>query len=683
MAQGFEQRTPAPRSGNSRPSKSVRRVLMIALAAVVLLLSSGSASADPALVALSTLTLNAEQVSDLTKPVELHGQGPLDAARVLTGVSDKEQLDKGITDQFLSRVSKSVRQGYEREFATTGADEMIRIRVVEFVNHSWAAAMSHTENPQGPPNFPPGTNVGHLDGAHGGTQVGVRNSVGRILVVVTIATPMDAAAPQVTPALYEALSRQAGAILNAQMKALPTTADVTSGEALDKSGDRVLLGSALVASIAILALGYTASISVRDSGTRERFRRQERPSSDVIRIVDLTGSIRHDRTRMTVVSLAKLAALCGWAWFCYFEIPGVRLASMMGLIVGGICLYSAVDIWWKSRNGQAGTTVLGLVPASLAIGAAASVFGVGGLLIVLAATGFWFFVGTYFWMPALAFALLAIRAMSLTAKPLRLAKRLAAPSVTEALARDNRAEVMLLRSFQDDDLEIRMHASARHTALEVLSTEPYERFEELLAWTLWSYGPVLAIGQPDTVLQPLGAAREYHDDDSWQDAVRERIRHSRIVAFVVGRSPGLLWEARTVCELNALGKAMFVFPPEEPDEMNNRIRVLCAALDLNPNCIPHPSRRTRPIVAMYFADDGTPVVVTARGRDDIAYRRAIDYAATQVTATERPPLRRPRPDLIMPEQIVDDILTSFDPTYRRPPRKKVVKAVLDVVMGLV
>ena len=653
------------------------------MAVAAICCGAGTAAADTGLVDLRARTLSAEQISGLVGPAEVGREGPFDAVAALTGISDKERLDNGVDDRLLSQITRSVRQGYEREFETADGSELIRIRLVEMVNHSWAESLSHAEHPQGPPTFPPDTFVGHQDGEHRGTELGVRNSVGRTLIAITVRTRMDDRAPQVDPALYQRLSRQAGPVLAAQMKALPQTPDVATGKAFDRSSDRTMLGVVLVVGIALLALGYTASASIRDSATRERFRRQRRATSDSAEVVDLTGSVRGARFRNLMANLIKLAALCCWAWYCYFETPGLRLIPMMVLFVGGICLSATLEIWWRSRRDRSGTHSLRLLPTAVGIGGAASILGVGGLLIVAAVTGFALYIGTYFWIPALALMLAAIRAMRLTAKPIRLAKRLAAPSVAEALEHDDRAEVMLLRSFQDDDLEMRMHASARHTALEFVSTEPYERFEELIAWTLWRFGPVLAIGQPGTVLQPLGAAREYHDDDSWQQAVRDHIRRSAVVAFVVGRSPGLLWEARTVCELQALGKAVFIFPPEDPDEINSRIDVLSAALNLNPDCIPRQSSRVRPMIAMYFSDDGVPVVLTAQGRDDIAYSRATDYAAIHVTAPGRPELRRPRHDLLLPEQIVDDLLTTFDPTYRRPPRKKAVKKAMDIAMNFI
>lgn len=659
------------------------RCAVVALLSLLLWTLPLTANASPGLVPLDRVTLASGQVEAIVgQGVTLVHQGPFDPMDALR-ISDQEQLDHGISDSYLDKVDDATRQGYDREFESTTHSQMIRIRTIEFVNHAWASDFSGPEDIPAGTDLPVGTHVEHQEGKNGGGTVAARVTVGRVLVIVLIRTRMDSAAPSATPQLFATLDRQASALLAAQLATIPPTEDLASGNAYDLSSQRVQLGILLMCSIAFLAVGYSVLIGLRDRGTRERWRRQRAPEPTGAQIVDVTSRVRRARRKVLLKNILVLTAIVAWAGFCYFGTGRLRLLPTMGIFVGGICLVAVLQLWLLTRRDTSAVHMPGFMLSAVGMVGAVTLLTFCALMIVAAITGGFFFVGAFFWIPALGLLLLGLRAMQFTAKPMRLAKRLAAPSVAESLARDRRPGVMLLRSFQDDDLEIRMHTSSRHSALEFVSTESHERFEELVAWTLWRYGPVIAIGQPGTVLAPLGAAREYHDDDSWQQAVHNHIADSELVAFVVGRSPGLLWEVATVRRLGALGKTLFVFPPEEPDEINARITVLCAALDIDPRCIPRQSASTRPILALYLDPYAVPTAVVAHGRDDIAYQEVMTYVADQLSVAPPGVMSEPDPRYRLDGQRPDQLLATFDPRVRRAPRKRVVSAALDRILGFV
>lgn len=94
---------------------------------------------------------------------------------------------------------------------------------------------------------------------------------------------------------------------------------------------------------------------------------------------------------------------------------------------------------------------------------------------------------------------------------------------------DQRAPVLYLRSFLEDyeaDLE------------SYFATTP----EEHLAQYYKSYGPVIAIGQPQEELPLLGASRIYFDNSTWQAGVLHLMSVSQMVIIHAGFSPGLFWE---------------------------------------------------------------------------------------------------------------------------------------------
>jgi hypothetical protein len=108
-----------------------------------------------------------------------------------------------------------------------------------------------------------------------------------------------------------------------------------------------------------------------------------------------------------------------------------------------------------------------------------------------------------------------------------LRKRLAT-TVEEVLA-ENKAPVLYLRSFLDDQIAAQAGSS--------LLTE-----EEQLTKAFARLGPMIAIGRPGEALPEVGAARAYFTDDKWQAAVMHYMKISRLVVLRAGLSQGLIWE---------------------------------------------------------------------------------------------------------------------------------------------
>jgi len=71
------------------------------------------------------------------------------------------------------------------------------------------------------------------------------------------------------------------------------------------------------------------------------------------------------------------------------------------------------------------------------------------------------------------------------------------------------------------------------------------RSDETLTSVLKKVGPVVAVGRPADKVEPLGAARIYFDDLTWQEHVTILMRMSKLVVIQAGISPGLTWEITT------------------------------------------------------------------------------------------------------------------------------------------
>ena len=130
------------------------------------------------------------------------------------------------------------------------------------------------------------------------------------------------------------------------------------------------------------------------------------------------------------------------------------------------------------------------------------------------------------------------------------------------LERDPRPPVLLLRSFGDDLL------------LDVGVTDPklYGSLtqEIKLVGVLNKIGPVIAIGRPGEKFPTLGAARFYVPDDQWRIAVEYFMQQSAVVVFIMGQSPGVLWEVETALRICPIEKLLFFFPyPVKREKISN------------------------------------------------------------------------------------------------------------------
>lgn len=142
------------------------------------------------------------------------------------------------------------------------------------------------------------------------------------------------------------------------------------------------------------------------------------------------------------------------------------------------------------------------------------------------------------------------------------ARSLKRPSAKLILESDVRAPAVLLRSFADDDTEIK--------ADNLISglMRPRIRLEEVIASVMRGFGPVVAVGQPNEPTPRLGGDRDYFQGETWRDGVVRWISLAQTIVVVAGRSPGLLWEIDQIIRSDALSKLIIAFPISS---INNKI----------------------------------------------------------------------------------------------------------------
>jgi hypothetical protein len=166
--------------------------------------------------------------------------------------------------------------------------------------------------------------------------------------------------------------------------------------------------------------------------------------------------------------------------------------------------------------------------------------------------------------------LLAWLCFGLAARTYRRARRHAAPPAGEVLRRDPRPLVLYLRSFKDDRLKVRVGGPRRRSWLDSFAHPRLDRFEEVLAWNLWQFGPVVAPSLPGQKLPPLGAARAQLSDQSWRHEIEHWMRQAQVIVVVLGRTEGLAWEIGRLLALDMWHKAILVVPPTTGKELRRR-----------------------------------------------------------------------------------------------------------------
>lgn len=152
-------------------------------------------------------------------------------------------------------------------------------------------------------------------------------------------------------------------------------------------------------------------------------------------------------------------------------------------------------------------------------------------------------------------------------KSLNFAKKKFALSAAELNAKDDRAPVIYLRSFNDDEQFKSNNGSGLHF-------DNKQTFEQSLVTELRQYGPVYAIGRPGEPLPPLGAARMYVRETDWKNRVQQLIGTSRLIVVVLGKTEGLGWEISTISKLGIWDKTIIVFPPVGVADLQDRWAVL-------------------------------------------------------------------------------------------------------------
>lgn len=132
---------------------------------------------------------------------------------------------------------------------------------------------------------------------------------------------------------------------------------------------------------------------------------------------------------------------------------------------------------------------------------------------------------------------------------LKRGRRMRSRDALAILMQSSKPPVLLLRSFEDEDL-----ADPRPMSFF------QRRYEESLVSTLETLGPVITIGRPGDRTGFGGSARLYVSDDHWQNAIHYLMKSAVAVIIIVARTQGLWWEIGTALKTVQRQRLLFVFP---------------------------------------------------------------------------------------------------------------------------
>lgn len=169
-------------------------------------------------------------------------------------------------------------------------------------------------------------------------------------------------------------------------------------------------------------------------------------------------------------------------------------------------------------------------------------------VIAVARIGFVLLLSRLWFLISKLFLLLSNRALVMSADRLR--------------AIDTRSPVLYLRSFRNDKLP----AIAPGETGFLAAFDPYREtatMEQLILRRCYAIGPLVAIADPKTPIQPFGAARKVAGDKDWRAIVEEYMGEAAMIVVLMDYTEYLRWEIERLNLGKHLARALFVFPPTE------------------------------------------------------------------------------------------------------------------------
>jgi len=392
----------------------------------------------------------------------------------------------------------------------------------------------------------------------------------------------------------------------------------------------------LILAAILLPLAVFLPISVLDRATwRRLLRRFRRSSTGDPFVVSVDPAVRVALAQATALALFKVTV---YVWLLRlsetlligtYNIVGMLIAAFIALSLAESRLLHGARGRYTPRpfRGRARLLAVGGLLATAAIAAAS--FYVADFGLSMASLGFNPFGADYLTARLGGVAILvAVLILALAVLPLMLVRRIAMKRINQEAQEAPGRDILLLRSFVDDNRRVRARRLDRASIIDRLCLRRWERFEEVIATALSSIGSVTALSRPGERLPPaLGAVRQQFAMDAWQDGVRNMITESALVCMVVGRTESLVLEMREIKRLGALHRTLFFIPPCDRREQRRRLALLSRELGIPWNRMVQATRGRDALLIVQNADPERALIFTGRAPDDVGYEVATRAAA--------------------------------------------------------
>jgi hypothetical protein len=209
------------------------------------------------------------------------------------------------------------------------------------------------------------------------------------------------------------------------------------------------------------------------------------------------------------------------------------------------------------------------------------------------------------------------------------ARRYFLPDANALLGGDKRPQVVLLRSFEDDE---------RHSYITSELSVVDFGLESRLANHFRRFGPFVAIGSPKDPTPRPGVATAQLSGEEWQRVVQDWMDRSRYVVLLAGTTHWVNWELSQVIGRGHAGKLILVFPRSpwwgfwrRARMASGRMAKLRETLADTP-WAPALALVDRPydIRALVLRQGGEVMLVTSRPRNRDSYHLAVLVAQRQL-----------------------------------------------------
>ncbi len=319
--------------------------------------------------------------------------------------------------------------------------------------------------------------------------------------------------------------------------------------------------------------------------------------------------------------------------------PGLPTGSPFALVAAMLLVVGAAALAWRHAAGRGASPGYAAWYADIDLRSGLYLVGLAGVAIAGGAL----FLGTNgdldltSQLTSKVLALAGLATVPIVGRRVRAAR----DAARRDWARDRGVpEVLLLRSFVDDGLEVPSRRKSRRGFEQLIPTR-HELFEDVVVRAFTQLGPVVAIARPGTGQTELGASRDLIVGEDWLTAVKAEMAEAAYIVVILGKGHGLTVELATLRELGLLDRVCLVVPPVEPDDAAERLERGTSEVEgadgwgrIASGEARDPFDRRYHVAALLGAGDRRFVAISQE-RDSAAYLRLGAFLAGRADAAAR------------------------------------------------